>query len=174
MGRARGDGVRRRHAAQPVQRRRAGCAPPLPPARSIRPPGRDTTHSQNPSDDAATVDAPPACATIRSARLRRAAGAARRRDRHPSVSARAGPGAGSRARLAIAAGRRGRPRQDDSGRPRARGAAPARLVRARAHRHAGGTSAAVGRGAAASIRDSRSRPGRGIARGARPRRCRST
>ena len=39
-----------------------GCAPPLPPARSVRPPGRDTTQLQNPRDDAATVDASPACA----------------------------------------------------------------------------------------------------------------
>ena len=51
---------------------------------------------------------------------------------------------------------------------------PARLVRARAHRHAGRASAAVGRRAAASIRHSRGRHGRRVARGADATRCRST
>ena len=58
-------------------------------------------HSRNPRDDAAAVDASPACASIRTSRLRRAAGAAARRDRPPSVSARAG----ARARLADARSR---------------------------------------------------------------------
>ena len=68
--------------------------------------------------------------------------------------------------IAISARRRSRARQDHSGRPDARGVAPARLVRARAHRHACRAAATVGRRAAASIRHSRRGRGRGVARGA--------
>ena len=122
---------------------------------------------RNPRDDAAAVDASPACASVRGSHVRRVASASARRDRHPSVPARACARARSRTRVAISARRRSRAWQDDSSRADARGTAPARLVRARAHRHAGRAAAAVGRRAAAPIRHARGGHRRRVARGAR-------
>ncbi len=100
-------------------------------------------------------------------RIRRVARSSAGRHRHSSLSVGAGARAGPRSRVPIPARGRGRARQDDPGRPHVVGVARARMVRTGAYRDARGTSPAVGRGAAAAIRDTRDRRGRVSPRGTR-------
>ena len=139
----------------------------MPAPRPFRSSPHHVAQLPNPRSHATALDASPARRALYDSWIRRVARSSAGRHRHPSLSVGAGPRADPRSRIPIPARGRGRARQDDPGWPHVVGVARARMVRTGAYRDARGTSPAVGRGAAAALRDTRDRGGRVSPRGTR-------